>query len=63
MESKLSDEELIERSRKWISDLCQRQKGWIMSIPARVDHDPDLLWSECLDRLKKYSEAQSGREK
>jgi hypothetical protein len=26
-----------------ISDLCHRRREWIMSIPARPDHDPDLV--------------------
>lgn len=26
-----------------ISDLCNRRRRWTMSIPARPDHDPDLV--------------------
>lgn len=48
----MTDEELIKKSRKWISDLCNGLETWTMRIPAEPDHDPDLLWRECTDRLE-----------
>jgi hypothetical protein len=45
----MTDEELaaIEArntaAQNMVSDLCQGRRDWMMSIPARPDHDPDLV--------------------
>jgi hypothetical protein len=31
-----------------VSALCDGKRDWIMSIPARPDHDPDLVIGEAL---------------
>lgn len=45
--SKLDDmnkvKERLEAAMKMVSDLCNKSKEWIMSIPARPDIDPDLV--------------------
>lgn len=38
----------IEKAHQMVSDLCARRREWIMSIPARPDHDPDLVIGEAL---------------
>lgn len=32
-----------EAAHEMINDLCQRRRDWVMSIPARPNHDPDLV--------------------
>ena len=40
--------EKIEKAEQMVSDLCQRRREWIMSIPASPDHDPDLVIADAL---------------
>lgn len=47
-------EQKVRAARDMISDLCRRRdeagkREWIMSIPARPDHDPDLVIAAALD--------------
>lgn len=35
-------------ARRIINELCQKQRGWTMSIPPRPDDDPDLVISDAL---------------
>ena len=35
-----------------VDDLCQGRRKWTMSIPARPDHDPDLIIMEALRKAK-----------
>lgn len=51
MRERLSDEELSDRVHQWIVDLCSQKRSWVMSIPARPDHDPDILISEMRRRF------------
>jgi hypothetical protein len=51
-------ERKYEAAMEMISNLCRRQtdpkyREWIMSIPARPDHDPDLVIGEALRAMKK----------
>lgn len=31
------------RAREMVGDLCSGKQRWVMSIPARPEHDPDLV--------------------
>lgn len=50
----LTDAELAEMKRcvaaahQMVSDLCNKRREWIMSIPSRQDYDPDLVIGEAL---------------
>jgi hypothetical protein len=39
---------VIRRAHDMVSALCDGSRDWIMSIPARPDHDPDLVIGEAL---------------
>lgn len=53
----------IEKAMVMVSDLC-KPKGsegsrcWLMSIPARPDHDPDLVIADALIKSKETIESQ-----
>ncbi len=50
----LSNEQLINACRKWISNLCKTKgKCWCLSIPVDHNRDPDMLFNELIDRFKK----------
>jgi hypothetical protein len=36
-----------------VGDLCEGKRQWIMSIPARPDHDPDLVIAGALRSAKR----------
>jgi hypothetical protein len=44
----------IRRAMDMVSALCNGSREWIMSIPARVDHDPDIVISEALREAREY---------
>ena len=51
----LSDEELIEKSNKWVSKLAKTYgKAWNLRIPVDFNEDPDVLFIELGKRMKKY---------
>jgi hypothetical protein len=33
----------IKKAEQMVSDLCNRKRDWIMSIPVRVEYDPDTV--------------------
>jgi hypothetical protein len=33
----------IEKAEQMVSDLCNRKRDWIMSIPVMHDYDPDTV--------------------
>lgn len=51
---------LVDQARQIILELCEGKRRWTMSIPARVDHDPDLVISRALVALT--TELQEARE-
>lgn len=42
----------IEKAQQMVSDLCQRRREWVMSIPARPDYAPDLVIADALRKAK-----------
>jgi len=42
-----------EVARQMVSDLCNGKRKWIMSIPARLDCDPDLIIAASLADVPK----------
>lgn len=38
----------IDRAYDVASALCEGEREWLMSIPARPDHDPDLIIGDAL---------------
>jgi len=40
--------EKIDRAYDVVSALCEGKREWLMSIPARPDHDPDLIIGDAL---------------
>ena len=38
----------IDRAYDVVSALCEGKREWLMSIPARPDHDPDLIIGDAL---------------
>ena len=44
--------EKIAKAEAKISSLCSGDEEWIMSIPARPEHDPDLVISSALHSAK-----------
>lgn len=57
----LTDQELIVVCEEWIQKLIDSGgKEWCMFVPARPNKDPDLLFSELVERFKaKLSQPQS----
>ena len=56
----LSDEELATVARKWISMLCKSNgEAWTLRVPVDFNYDPDMVLSECIDRMK---QAQAQRD-
>lgn len=37
-----------EAANRMVSALCQREREWILSVPARPDYDPDIVISSSL---------------
>jgi hypothetical protein len=55
-ECTLTDKELIEKAFDWVSKLAESGgRKWTLKVPADVNSDPDLLFCELGNRLKKYS--------
>lgn len=44
--------ERYEKAYAMVNALCQREREWIMSIPARRDYDPDLVIAASLDDIR-----------
>lgn len=38
----------IDRAYDVVSALCEGKREWLISIPARPDHDPDLIIGDAL---------------
>lgn len=50
----LTDDELVDKCRALISDFCKNGREsrlWYMSIPARPNEDPDILFHELMNRF------------
>lgn len=43
----------IVRALNVVGELCRGDREWLMSIPARPDHDPDILISDALNDARK----------
>ena len=44
--------QMIRRAEKVLDELCEGKREWTMSVPARPDHDPDLIVGEALYRAR-----------
>ena len=56
-----TEETLIKRCRDWIDKLCATGgRAWSLQVPPNPDVDPDLLFSELIDR---YEMVRSIKEK
>jgi hypothetical protein len=42
----------VNKARKMVSDLCNKRREWIMSIPADRERDPDLVIADGLDAVE-----------
>ena len=40
-------------AREVIGELCDGKRRWTMSVPARPDHDPDLVICDALDTMRR----------
>ncbi len=50
---KLNNVELIERCEKWIDKLsASGGRAWTLNVPANYSKDPDLLFTELINRYK-----------
>jgi hypothetical protein len=47
--------DLYEMARQKLSDVCQNPRKFTMTIPPRID-DTDMLFGECINRMKVYFE-------
>ena len=57
----LEDLKLISRCRILIHDFTQgRMREWVMHIPARPNEDPDLVFSEIIERYER-TQAENAR--
>lgn len=43
----------IDTAHQMVAALCEGAREWVMSIPARPDHDPDLIIADGLEAGKK----------
>lgn len=60
----LTDAELLEKCREWITKLCDTGgRAWVMHVPACENEDPDLLFGELTWRFKKLLRSGSGNTK
>jgi hypothetical protein len=48
----------IDKARDIVSAISQGKQRWTMSVPARVDSDPDLVISHALTVARTMLEAQ-----
>ena len=49
----LTDAELIEKARDWISKLAKTGgREWCLRVPVDFNHDPDMIFSELCNRLE-----------
>lgn len=51
MECTLDDKQLVKKARVLIHGLCHG-KEWIMHIPADMNNDPDIIFSELCRRFE-----------
>lgn len=52
---------LIERAEQVVNELCEGERRWTLSVPARPDHDPDLIIASGLHAAKKEIDALRAR--
>lgn len=51
----LSDDELIDKSNKWVSKLAETYgSAWNLHIPVDFNEDSDMLFIEIGKRMKEY---------
>ena len=48
----------LDKAVDLVKDLCAGRARWVMSIPARPDHDPDLVIARALYRARSLIEAE-----
>lgn len=57
-----TEETLIKRCRDWIDKLCATGgRAWSLQVPANPNVDPDLLFSELIDRYESNVLKRRGR--
>lgn len=57
----LSDEELIKKVTQWVYKLAETGgNAWTLSVPVRLNDDPDVLIIELCKRLKEAGASRSG---
>ena len=53
----LSDTELVNKCRDWITKLCRTGgKAWCLRVPVDLENDPDVLFEELIKRYEKRHE-------
>jgi hypothetical protein len=56
----LTDSQLIEKAQEWIHSLIDTGgRSWCLRIPADLNHDPDLIFSQLCMRLKNQDTIRS----
>ena len=56
----LTDERLVEAVEQWNRRMCKSGgKDWMLTIPADVNRDPDILIDELCERFKEKTNTQS----
>jgi hypothetical protein len=56
----LPDDELLNKCRSWITDLCRTGgKAWMLQVPVNYNEDPDMLFSELVRRYKQLLNSNS----
>lgn len=54
----LSDEKLCEKAQYWISELLDSNgNAWCLRIPVDLNHDPDVVFDELINRVKARTES------
>ena len=51
--SEIPTEALVERARKWVSDLCRTgARAWSLRVPPDPENDPDMVFGELANRVE-----------
>lgn len=59
----LTDAELIEKARDWISRLAETEgRAWCLRIPVDYNHDPDMIFAELCNRLEGAKNTEQANE-
>lgn len=58
MGGKMTDKQLVEKCRMWINKL-NKGTTWTLRVPPDPEVDPDILFSELIDRYEMYLKLKS----